>query len=144
MKNLLRPMAMILAFLIMLASFTACSPSDMGDLPPPEEETEKIPPQGAVGKEPGYADDIFALNCNMSAGLNPYYTDSSYNVELIPLMYESLFAVNEDFSYENVLCETFSTEDGKVYRFDVKKGVKFHDGSELTAADVAYSLEPDV
>ncbi|MBR6522103.1 MAG: ABC transporter substrate-binding protein [Oscillospiraceae bacterium] len=56
-------------------------------------------------------------------------------------MYESLFEVNADFSYVKALCDTFSTEDGKVYRFYVKKGVKFHDGSELTAADVAYSLE---
>ena len=141
MKNMLRPTAAILALLLIFGSFTACSPSQMGDLPPPEQEIENVPSQVEVTKSPGYADDIFALNCNVAAGFNPYSTDSSYNMELAPLMYESLFEVNADFSYENALCEDFSTADGKVYRFDVKKGVKFHDGSELTAADVAYSLE---
>jgi len=138
---MLRPTAVMLAVMLVFSSFTACTQSQMGDLPPPEEETDTIPSQGAVDHGPRYADDIFALNCNVSEGFNPFYTNSSYNMELAPLMYESLFEVNADFSYLSSLCESFSTTDGKVYRFDVRKNVKFHDGSELTAADVAYSLE---
>lgn len=32
------------------------------------------------------------------------------------------------------------SEDGKVYTFVLRKGVKFHNGREVTAADVKYSL----
>ena len=32
------------------------------------------------------------------------------------------------------------SEDGKEYTFQIRQGVKFHDGSELTAEDVAFSL----
>jgi peptide/nickel transport system substrate-binding protein len=33
------------------------------------------------------------------------------------------------------------TDDGKLYRFELKPGIKFHDGTDLTASDVKYSLE---
>jgi peptide/nickel transport system substrate-binding protein len=33
------------------------------------------------------------------------------------------------------------SEDGKVYRFTLRKDVRFHDGTELKASDVVYSVE---
>jgi len=141
LKIKLRSTAMMLALLLMFGSFTACSPPQMGDLPPPEKEEQSSPAQSVTDRKPNYADDIFSLNCDIEAGLNPYYTDSSANVEIAPLMYEGLFAVNNDFSFSNVLCREFSTNDGKVYRFDIEEGIKLHDGSLLTPEDVAYSIE---
>ena len=40
------------------------------------------------------------------------------------------------------LCETFEkAKDGMSYTFNIRKGVKFHDGTPLTAADVKASLD---
>ena len=40
------------------------------------------------------------------------------------------------------LAQSFTaSEDGKVFRFTLRKDAKFHDGREVTAADVVYSVE---
>ena len=33
------------------------------------------------------------------------------------------------------------SEDGLTYTFNLKKGIKFHNGDELTASDVVYSMD---
>ena len=40
------------------------------------------------------------------------------------------------------LAESWETsEDGTVWTFQIREGVKFHDGADLTPSDVAYSFQ---
>jgi len=44
--------------------------------------------------------------------------------------------------FEMLLCDSYNISgDGLVYTFNLKHGVKFHNGSEMTSEDVVYSLE---
>ena len=38
-----------------------------------------------------------------------------------------------------ILAESWSNPDNNTWVFKLKKGIKFHDGSEFTAADVVHS-----
>lgn len=56
-------------------------------------------------------------------------------------VYESLFAMNQDYEPTPVLAESYEvSEDGMVYTIKLRQGVKFHNGEEMTADDVVASM----
>ena len=54
---------------------------------------------------------------------------------------EGLMTVTPDGVYEPLLAESYEQVDDVTYRFHLKKGVKFHNGEEMKAEDVVYSLQ---
>lgn len=57
-------------------------------------------------------------------------------------LYDTLVFPNDDGSVRAHVAEDWDiSDDGLVYTFRLKQGIKFHDGSELTAEDVVYTLE---
>jgi len=57
-------------------------------------------------------------------------------------VFEGLMRFASDGSVVNGLAESWDiSDDGKTYTFKLQKGVKFHDGSDLEATDVVFSLD---
>ena len=57
------------------------------------------------------------------------------------LLYEQLVTLNANSEPVPELCESYEmTDDNKTVTFYLRKGVKFHDGSEMTADDVVTSM----
>ena len=58
-------------------------------------------------------------------------------------MYDGLLRwVDNPAKLEPWLAESYTVSpDGKTYTFKLRKGAKFHDGTEIKAADVVYSME---
>ena len=57
-------------------------------------------------------------------------------------IFDTLFRMNERFEIEPSLAErwTFAPA-SNTYRFELRKGVRFHDGAELTAEDVKFTFD---
>ena len=69
-------------------------------------------------------------------------SSSGYDITYyLTSFYDTLFEYNTDGEVGGVLAEDWAmSEDGKTYTFQIKQGVKFSDGSDLTAEDVAKSI----
>ncbi len=102
-------------------------------------EDEVDLPIGGKNDSP-FEDDVFTLNYSSADPLNPITCTNRFNLLVGKLMYESLFTYNKDFEPEPVLAESWRTNNGQVWVITIKQGIYFHDGRELVAEDVLYSL----
>ncbi|MGC9039902.1 MAG: ABC transporter substrate-binding protein [Roseiflexus sp.] len=75
--------------------------------------------------------------------LEPYGINitGQYNYEAREPMYDSLLVWDRDLKVQPSLAESFETPDDTTYIFNLRSGVKFHNGRELTAEDIKFSLD---
>jgi peptide/nickel transport system substrate-binding protein len=83
---------------------------------------------------------MFTVRWDSGDTMNPLTSKGENNLLLSGLMYEGLFRVNPDYTWESVLCDTWSTNDGINWSFRIKSGIAAHDGSELGLFDVIGSI----
>jgi peptide/nickel transport system substrate-binding protein len=82
---------------------------------------------------------VFATSVD-TPSLHPYTEISDARMRRSPLMYDTLVEWDRNLQIVPGLAETWDL-DGTEWTFHLRKGVKFHNGKTLDAADVAYSLE---
>lgn len=64
------------------------------------------------------------------------------DIFLLGQIYDGLVRLDKDLNVVPALAEYWTiSADGKTYAFYLRRGVQFHDGRELTSADVKFSLE---
>jgi peptide/nickel transport system substrate-binding protein len=74
--------------------------------------------------------------------LIPYGATAGSNMWGKEFMYDSLLAWDKDLNIVPALAESYeAAPDATSYTFKLRQGVKFHDGREMTSADVKYSFE---
>lgn len=73
--------------------------------------------------------------------LDPRNATSTVTAAMISQVFSTLVKTDADF---NIVCdaaESYEVVDDTTYKFTLKKGIKFHDGTELTSEDVKYTLD---
>ncbi len=74
--------------------------------------------------------------------LDPYVSSSAVELEVIHHLFDSLITVGEKYETRPMIASGYEISDNaKTFTFKIRKGVKFHDGSLLTSADVLASFE---
>ena len=74
--------------------------------------------------------------------LDPHKATAAGTKEILFNIFEGLLKINENGSLICAVASDYSvSEDGLTYTFTLRDNVKFHNGKDVTAEDVKYSLE---
>lgn len=73
--------------------------------------------------------------------MDPHYATVAPNIGVSWHVFDALTRVDEDARLVPGLAESWRAVDPTTWEFRLRRGVKFHDGSELTADDVIFSLD---
>jgi peptide/nickel transport system substrate-binding protein len=77
-----------------------------------------------------------------AASLDPHFQNALARQQRTQNIYSYLVQADKDIRIQPDLAEKWEiSPDGKTYTFSLRKGVKFHNGRELTSDDVKYSIE---
>lgn len=137
-KFLKKPITLFLALLVLL-SLCSCRKqaevivSDSPVISPGQSDTQEETADESL------RNTLFAIRFVPSQTLNPITCSDVYNDAVLSLMYEGLFRLDKHFQPINVLCDSYTSEDGKQFYFKLINTV-MHDGDPLTAEDAAYSI----
>ena len=71
--------------------------------------------------------------------LDPRLGNDEASARVAQLMFNQLFTTGDDLRPKPVLAERLENPDPLTYRVALRRGVKFHDGHELTAKDVVFT-----
>lgn len=115
-------------------SISSCSmPGLTGDAQPSE-----APTADTAAREPANNISVGVVN---NDGYNPITTASSTVRDVCGFIFEPLFDTDGSMMPQAVLAEDFDyNADGRGMTVYLKQGIKWHDGSELTARDVVYTI----
>lgn len=98
-------------------------------------------PSGTEVKQRAASDQVFTLNYDPAAGINPIRADSATNMQFWSLMYDSVFTVDENFEVSSEIVTEIKSDDYVWWVFNIDTSIPFTDGSTLTAADIVYSIQ---
>jgi oligopeptide transport system substrate-binding protein len=121
-------LCIILAFAI-----SSCTKQDEAEEPqgPPSPLAHKVPTGGTYRRPLG----------NDPASLDPARITDFYAVAVANQIFDSLVEFDAHLNVVPALAQSWSaSRDGTVWTFNLRKAVQFHNGREVTADDVVYSL----
>jgi len=141
-KSIIFLLALTMVFSVFLAG---CTPKEAEPVatPAPADPATPAPVEPAVVYPGSDRGNILTVGGTAPNGtFNPLTYSSVYDWNMIELMFDPLLNTEKDgaLTTEGSLTESYDvSEDGLVYTFNLRKGIKWHDGVEVTAKDIVFS-----
>jgi len=144
MKRFTLFVSLIVALSVILSACAPAATEAPAAQPPAEQPATEAPAAEPVEEAPAAP---LVLRIAYSSTIDTWDPIASFSTEAayLPNVYETLLKINKPGSaekYTPVLAESWSvSEDHMAYTFNLRPGVKFHDGEAMNAAAVKTSIE---
>lgn len=127
-----RALALLLTIVIVVALFSGCK----------SKATEEVTHQLVTQTTAQIVEDVdgFKLSYSQSDSLNPYEADTLNNQIVQDLVFDSLFKLDESFEAVPEIASSYSYDDERTLRVTIVSGLKFSDGTPLTAKSVVKAF----
>lgn len=86
------------------------------------------------------AQTVRIANQGDALSMDPHSLNETLQLSVTGNVYEPLVGRNKDLSLTPMLATSWKQTSPNVWRFELRKGVQFHDGTPFTADDVVFSL----
>ncbi|HLR21820.1 MAG TPA: glutathione ABC transporter substrate-binding protein [Tissierellaceae bacterium] len=118
-----KSLILVSLLLVLALTLVACGESTEANAKDPEEDTLVVA-QGADVKS-----------------LDPHATNDQPSSRVNKQIYDTLIYTDEDMELEPGLAKEWDQLDDNTWEFKLEEGVQFHNGEELTADDVKFTLD---
>jgi ABC-type transport system substrate-binding protein len=92
-------------------------------------QQEAVPPAGSI---------VVGVRTGPN-NIDPRFANDEASARVAQLMFNTLLDIGDDLRPAPMLAERLDNPDPVTYVVTLRRGVKFHDGHELTARDVVYT-----
>lgn len=132
--------ALLLSVLLLGGLFAGCGKTEEVVEEDPDHIDVNATLSGQTLTAGAAADNVFSLPVEYSKGLNPITTKSSLNQMVGCLVYDQLFEVDDNYNLSSRILDDWYFSDNGTLVLEIRDNIPMHDGSTLTAEDVAYSI----
>ncbi|MFY7981056.1 MAG: ABC transporter substrate-binding protein, partial [Limnohabitans sp.] len=87
-----------------------------------------------------HAATVRIANQGDALSMDPHSLNESLQLSVTSNVYEALVGVSKDLKFEAGLATSWRQTSPTVWRFELRKNVRFHDDTPFTADDVVFSL----
>src|SRR5713101_8040206 len=99
-------------------------------------------PRGARAQTPRDGGTFVSARTTEATGLDPQLVPAFSRSRRSPMMYNQLVRFEPDMTPVPELAESWQVSpDAHTWTFKLRQGVRFHDGQEMTSADVKFTFD---
>lgn len=143
MRKQIRSMWLLVLALIAALIFAACAAPVPAPTPAEGGEAGEaaVPAQEQEEATPAAGGTLTIARPTDAVGLDPKVETTSPGNWVMSNIYETLVKLDTDMTFQPGLAESWEQVAPDRWRFHLRQGVTFHDGTDFTAEDVKFSIE---